>query len=71
MECNLNDPFRFDLTEEQKRLCRWVAQQSGTGVRRIRYDDARTALDLHDEQITRVLRGMRERLDVIHDIFTS
>jgi len=65
---NSTDQFRFDLTEEQKRLCDWVARQARTGVRRIRYDDARAALDLHNEQLTRMLRGMRERLDEIHEM---
>jgi len=76
MKCNPIDPmcssaaeqFRFDLTEEQKRLCGWVAQQARTGVRRIRYDDARAALELHDEQLTRMLRVMRERIDEIHEM---
>ena len=60
------DQFRLDLTEEQRRLCDWVAQQAHTGVRQIRYEEATAALDLHDEQLTRMLRGMRERLDEIH-----
>lgn len=72
-------PFRIDLTEEQKRLCDWLAQQArpagegptrlnafGVPVRQIRYQDATAALDLHDEQLTRMLRMMRERLDEIH-----
>jgi len=79
MQCNPGDQFRFDLTEEQKRLCDWVAQQArtevgcparlsafGVPVRQIRYRDATAALDLHEEQLTRMLRGMRERLDEIH-----
>ncbi len=72
-------PFQFDLTEEQRRLCDWVAQQvrpggdsptcfnaSGVPVRQIRYQDATAALDIHAEQLTRMLRMMRERLDEIH-----
>lgn len=62
------NPFRFDLTEEQKRLCDWVAQQARTGVRQIRYKEATAALDLHEEQLTRMLRGMRERWDEIHEM---
>jgi hypothetical protein len=62
------DQFRFDLTEEQKRLCDWVAQQARTGVRQIRYKEATAALDLHEEQLTHMLRGMRERLDEIHEM---
>jgi hypothetical protein len=60
--------FRFDLTEEQRRLCDWVAQQARTGSRHIRYREATAALDIHDEQLTRMLRDMRERLDEIHEM---
>jgi hypothetical protein len=66
MQCKSDDQFRFDLTEEQKRLCDWVAQQVRTGARQIRYPEATAALDIHEEQLTRMLRGMRERLDEIH-----
>ncbi|MCL5279022.1 MAG: hypothetical protein M1376_03845 [Planctomycetes bacterium] len=62
------NPFRFDLTEEQKRLCDWVAEQARTGIRHIRYEEAMAALDLHNEQLTRMLRDMRERLDEIHEM---
>ncbi len=62
------NPFRFDLTEEQKRLCDWVAEQARTGSRHIRYEEATAALDLHNEQLTRMLRDMRERLDEIHEM---
>ncbi len=62
------NPFQFDLTEEQKRLCDWVAEQARTGSRHIRYDEATAALDLHHEQLTRMLREMRERLDEIHEM---
>ena len=68
MQCNPMDEFRFDLTEEQKRLCDWVAQQARTGVRQIRYQEATTALDLPEEQLTGMLRNMRERLDEIHEM---
>lgn len=68
MKCNPIDQFQFDLTDEQRRLCGWVAQQAGTGIRRIRYDDAKAALDIHDEQLTGMLRRMRERLDEIHEM---
>ncbi len=72
-------PFQFDLTEEERRLCDWVAQQVrpeadsptrlnafGVPVRQIRYQDATAALEIHEEQLTRMLRMMRERLDEIH-----
>ena len=58
--------FQFDLTDEQKRLCDWVAQQARTGIRQIHYKEATAALDLPEEQLTRMLRSMRERLDEIH-----
>jgi hypothetical protein len=58
--------FRLDLTDEQKRLCDWVAQQARTGGRQIRYQEATAALDLREEQLTRMLRDMRERRDEIH-----
>jgi hypothetical protein len=60
--------FRFDLTEEERRLCDWVAQQARTGVRQIRYQEAMAALEIREEQLTRMLRMMRERLDEIHEM---
>ena len=57
MKCNVMDPFRFDLTEEQRRLCDWIARQARTEPRRIRYDEAKAALDIHDEQLTRISRA--------------
>ncbi|MCU0918401.1 MAG: hypothetical protein MUC88_28135 [Planctomycetes bacterium] len=71
MQCCATEPFRLDLTEEQKRFCDWIAQQARTGVRQIRYQEATAALDLHDEQLTRMLRGMRERWDEIHAMVES
>jgi len=68
MKCDVMDQFRFDLTEEQRRLCDWIARQSKTGSRRICYDEAKAALDVHDEQLTRMLRDVRERLDEIHEM---
>jgi hypothetical protein len=71
--------FRFDLTEDQRRFCDWVAQQTqpeggfptrlsalGVPVRQIRYTEATAALQVPAEQLTRMLREMRERLDEIH-----
>lgn len=68
MKCSMMDQFQFDLTDEQRRLCDWIARQAKTGVRRIRYDEAKAALDVHDEQLTRMLRDVRERLDEIHEM---
>jgi hypothetical protein len=68
MKCDVMDQFQFDLTEEQRRLCDCIARQARTGPRRIRYDEAKAALDVHDEQLTRMLREVRERLDEIHEM---
>lgn len=57
-----------DLTDEQRRLCDWVARQASTGVLRIRYADARAALDVQEEHLTRLLREMRQRVDGIHEM---
>ena len=57
-----------ELTEEQQRLCDWVARQASTGVLRIRYEDASAALDVREEQLTRLLREMRQRVDGIHEM---
>jgi len=70
MRCS-EEQFQFDLTDEEKRLCDWIARQVRTGVLRIRYEDARAALDVPDEQLTRILRDMRERLDGIHEMVES
>ena len=58
--------FQFDLTEEERRLCDWIAQQARIGVQQIRYQEAMAALQIREEQLTRMLRMMRERQDEIH-----
>lgn len=64
--------FTFDLTAEQRQLCTWIAEQARMGLRRVRYEDARTALGIWDErELTNTLRSMRERLDDIHDMIQS
>lgn len=65
------EPFQFDLTDAEKRLCDWVARQARAGVLRIHYEDVRAALDVPDEQLTRILRDMRERRDGIHEMVES
>ncbi len=65
------DEFQLDLTDEQKRLCDWIAQQASTGILRIRYADARAALDVPEEELTHILRKMRERRDGMHEIVES
>ena len=68
MTYSATERSELDLTEEQRRLCDWIARQARTGARRIRYDEAEAALDIHDEQLTRMLRDVRERLDEIHEM---
>ena len=61
--------FTFDLTDDQRRLCAWVAEEAGRGVRRIHYRDVRAALDIEmDRDLTRVLKAIRERVDEIHQM---
>ncbi|MHC4519530.1 MAG: hypothetical protein ACYTAS_13155 [Planctomycetota bacterium] len=64
--------FAFDLTRGERQICTWVAQQASTGVERIHYDDVRGALGaVSDQEITGVLREIRERLDEVHEMVQS
>ncbi len=66
------DTFELDLTEEEHRLCEWIAGQARLGVRRVRYEDAQAALGILDEtELTYLLRGLRERMDPIHAMIQS
>jgi len=66
------ETFERDLTDEQKRLCEWVAEQAQDGVRRISYKDAQDALGIvSDRELTCMLRNMRERLDDLHAMVQS
>jgi hypothetical protein len=61
--------FTFDLTWDQKRFCAWVAERAGSGVRRIHYGDVKAVLGLtSDRDITRLLKGIRERVDDVHEM---
>lgn len=61
--------FTFDLTDDQRRLCAWVAEEAGKGVRRIHYRDVKAALGIDgDRDLTRLLKTLRERVDDIHRI---
>ena len=61
--------FTFDLTGQQEQLCTWVAEQASSGVDRVYYEDVRVALgSASDAEITRVLRGIRERRDDVHEM---
>ena len=72
MEVGWLGTFRFDLTDEERQLCAWIAEQARMGVRRVRYQEAQGALGMYDEtELTSILRGMRERLDDIHDMIQS
>jgi len=59
--------FTFDLTDDQRRLCAWVAEQAGRGVRRVHYDEVKAVLGIDgDLNLTRLLKAIRERVDRIH-----
>jgi len=61
--------FTFDLTGPQRQLCTWVAEQASSGVDRVYYEDVRAALGtVSDAEITRILRGIRERRDDVHEM---
>ena len=61
--------FTFDLTWDQRQLCAWVAERASSGVRRIHYADAKTALGIAgNREITRLLQGIRERVDKVHEM---
>ncbi len=64
--------FTFDLTDKQRRLCTWVADQARAGVRRIQYDDVKEAMHIDDDaHVTQILREMRERVDDVHKMIHS
>ncbi|MBN1360983.1 MAG: hypothetical protein JW993_10340 [Sedimentisphaerales bacterium] len=72
IRCRSRTRFTFDLTDDQRQLCTWVAEQARLGVNRIGYADAKTALDIKDDtDITRILRQMRERRDDLHRMVHS
>jgi len=61
--------YTFDLTSPQKQLCAWVAEQASVGAGRITYGQACLALDIPgDREVTSLLRGIRERLDDVHNM---
>jgi hypothetical protein len=67
MRIGWTDRFACDLTDEQKRLCQWVADQARAGVMRIYYQDAQATLGIQSSRdLTGILRSVRERLDDIH-----
>jgi len=66
------DTFDLDLTDDEKRLCAWIAEQAHAGVRRVRYDEVQAVLGMCGaEDLTRALRCLRERVDDVHDMVQS
>lgn len=64
--------FECDLTDEQKRLCEWIADQAEAGKTRVYYEEAQAILGIaSEERLTHMLRSMRERRDDIHDMVQS
>jgi hypothetical protein len=66
------DTFEANLTNNERRLCDWIARQARLGVRRARYEEIQAALGILDPtELTLLLRGLRERVDNIHDMIES
>ncbi|MBN2132308.1 MAG: hypothetical protein JW741_22600 [Sedimentisphaerales bacterium] len=66
------DTFELDLTEDEHRLCEWIAGQARLGVRRAPYASVQMALGILDKaELTYLLRGLRERVDAIHAMIQS
>jgi len=66
------DTFELDLTEEEGRLCEWIAEQARLGIRRACYGNAQAALGILDKtELTHLLRGLRERVDRVHSMIQS
>lgn len=69
MRYGSEEVFTVDLTQDQRRLCTWVAEQASNGTRRIHYNDVKAILGIGgDRDITRLLRQVRERLDAVHEM---
>jgi hypothetical protein len=71
MTCGPIETPQASLSNDEKELCRWIAEQSRTGTGRIRYTDAQTALGMRAIELTETLRRMRERLDAIGTMVKS
>jgi hypothetical protein len=66
------ETFECDLTDEQKQLCEWIAEQAEAGKTRITYAEVLVELDIEDAKaLTCLLRSMRERVDRIHEMIQS
>ncbi len=72
MRTGWTETFDCDLTDEQKRLCEWIAEQAQADMRRISYKEAQDALGIVSErELTCMLRNMRERPDDLHAMIQS
>ena len=70
--CQPRNAFEYNLTDEERQLCGWVAEQARFGADRIRYAEIKAIMGIDDDQdITELLRRMRERCDDIHKIVHS
>lgn len=70
--CKTMDTFTFDLTNDQRELCAWVAREARAGTTRIWYADLKAVLDIEDDaEITHIVRELRERCDAIHKMVRS
>lgn len=66
------ETFECDLTDEQRQLCEWIAEQAQAGVKRVYYEDVQTALRIVSEKdLTCMLRTLRERVDRVHEMVQS
>ncbi len=66
------ETFECDLTDEQKRLCEWIAEQAESGKTRVLYAEAMAELPIESQkELTCMLRNMRERVDGIHEMVHS
>ena len=66
------ETFECDLTDDQKRLCEWIAEQAQAGKTQILYADALAELPIETEdELTCMLRTLRERVDRIHELVHS
>lgn len=66
------DTFTFDLTNDQRELCAWVAREARAGTTRIWYADLKAVLGIEDDaEITHIVRELRERYDAVHEMVRS
>lgn len=72
MVCKLRNAFELNLTEDERQLCGWVAEQARIGIDRVEYAEVKAVMGTDDDRdITELLRQMRERRDDIHKMVHS